>query len=690
MATLEKIRSKSVFLLVVIGVALLAFIIGDFFTSGRTLFGTGTTIAKVGNQKIDIQEFQRRVEQANQQAQNSGQKIDQAVLQQQVLNSLVNEKLFKQELEDLELVVTDSELSDAMLGSGSAYVDRMVQSQTGIESAATLHDMAFNPVKYGLDQSQAAQLQGFWMMLETQVEQSLLQQKFQNLFGGTLVANQLDAKALYDENASTAHVAYVQKPFSALSNDNYVVTEDEVRKEWEKNKEMYRLPEEVRSISYINIDIAPSPEDVVAAEQRVESAIAALREKEGVEGVADMTDFVVNRQKSALGSIRDNQLKRFADTASVGEAALVSRVGNDFVLAKMIGRSNEVDSINLDYIAVAGDAAMLDSLVNALNNGASVAELKNNPNVQNAQDSMWVSAIDPQMSALKDVLLSQNTGVYFTPDTAATQGGRIFRVNRRKAPVSVVDYALIDFTAEPSNATVNQLQSKLQAYLNANKTAKEFVENAAEAGFNAFPTQVSASTPEINRIPETRNTISWAMNAKKGEVSPLFGDETSGHFMAAAVTNIYDDYTPATDAQLKAMLTNKLINDKKAADLIGQYQGKANDLAGYASLMDSKIDSTYINFGVLTPYNPGVAGADITAKASLAKAGELVGPAQGASGVMVLQVINVDDQGRPYNFDESANNYLRTRGAGFLGNQMELILLGNKNVKNNILKFYRD
>lgn len=444
MATLEKIRSKSVFLLVVIGVALLAFIIGDFFTSGRTLFGTGTTIAKVGNQKIDVQEFQRRVEQANQQAQNSGQKIDQAVLQQQVLNSLVNEKLFKQELEDLALVVTDSELSDAMLGSGSAYVDRMVQSQTGIESAATLHDMAFNPVKYGLDQSQAAQLQGFWMMLETQVEQSLLQQKFQNLFGGTLVANQLDAKALYDENASTAHVAYVQKPFSALSNDNYVVTEDEVRKEWEKNKEMYRLPEEVRSISYINIDIAPSSEDVVAAEQRVESAIAALREKEGVEGVADMTDFVVNRQKSALGSIRDNQLKRFADTASVGEAALVSRVGNDFVLAKMIGRSNEVDSINLDYIAVAGDAAMLDSLVNALNNGASVAELKNNPNVQNAQDSMWVSAIDPQMSALKDVLLSQNTGVYFTPDTAATQGGRIFRVNRRKAPVSVIDYALID------------------------------------------------------------------------------------------------------------------------------------------------------------------------------------------------------------------------------------------------------
>ena len=94
MATLEKIRSKSVFLLVIIGLALLAFIIGDFFTSGRTLFGTGTTIAKVDGHSIDINEFQRRVELVNQQYQQSGQKVDQAVLQQQVLDQMIVEALF--------------------------------------------------------------------------------------------------------------------------------------------------------------------------------------------------------------------------------------------------------------------------------------------------------------------------------------------------------------------------------------------------------------------------------------------------------------------------------------------------------------------------------------------------------------------------------------------------------------------
>ena len=116
MATLEKIRSKSVLLLVIIGLALLAFIIGDFFTSGRTLFGSGTTVAKVDGKAIDIQDFQNRVQQASQQMQQSGQKVDGAVLQQQVLSQMIQESLFNSEAEALGLTVTDAELTDAPVG----------------------------------------------------------------------------------------------------------------------------------------------------------------------------------------------------------------------------------------------------------------------------------------------------------------------------------------------------------------------------------------------------------------------------------------------------------------------------------------------------------------------------------------------------------------------------------------------
>ena len=157
MATLEKIRSKSTLLLIVVGAALLAFIIGDFFTSGRTLFGTGTTIAKVGKEKIDIQEFQRRYEEVNQQYQQQNTKMDPAALQQYVLNQMIQERLINKEIEDLGIEVTDNELSKAMLGPNAHYAMIQFAQQMGFQSPDQLYDVAFNPTKYNVPADQAQQ-----------------------------------------------------------------------------------------------------------------------------------------------------------------------------------------------------------------------------------------------------------------------------------------------------------------------------------------------------------------------------------------------------------------------------------------------------------------------------------------------------------------------------------------------------
>ena len=690
MATLEKIRSKSVLLLVIIGLALVAFIIGDFFTSGRTLFGTGTTVAKVGGQKIDVQEFQQRMEQANQQVQQSGQKVDQAVLQQQVLGAMVGEKLFKKEMEDLGLKVTDAELTDAMLGSGSFYLDGMLRQQ-GIESARALHDMAYNPVNYGIDEASAAQLRQYWLSLEAQMEESLLRQKFNNLFMGTLTANELDAKALYEDNAATAVVGYAMKDFSTLSDDDYAVTDKEIQAEWEKNKQNYVLDAPQRAISYIAVEIAPSAEDVTAAEKEVEDAIDALKSQPATEGIVDKVDFIVNRNKVAASSILDTRLKKFADSTSVGNAALVSRIGNDFTLAKLIGKSVETDSVSVNIFAVRGSRATADSIIRELNGGrVSIDSISTIAGVESVQKDLNLSLLDPQVASLRDALASASTGTYFIPDTTSAEGALVVRVNSRKAPVTVYDIAEIRYTAEPSRATVNKLEADLQTFINNNKTAADFVANASEAGYQTFPTIVSSSTPQIDNIPASRAAVHWAMDAKKGSVSPIFGEETDGRFIVVALSDIYDGYMPATAPNVKSYLASEVRNNKKAAALIEQYKGKANDLAGYASLMDAKVDTTMVNFGQLSIYNPGVGGPDFAATVNVTEPGKLAGPIKGSTGVVVFNVVNVDKEGRPYSFEENALNYNRTRGAAMLGNNLQLLLLGNQKVENNLMKFFRD
>ncbi|MCM1355562.1 MAG: SurA N-terminal domain-containing protein [Staphylococcus sp.] len=690
MATLEKIRSKSALLLIIVGAGLLAFIIGDFFTSGRTLFGTGTTIAKVDGTKIDIQEFQRRVQEASQQAQSQNQRMDNAVLQQQVLNSMIAEKLFDQEIKDLGLTVTDQELTDMMVGKNSQYVDRMVQQQLGVPDAKTAHDMAFNPTKYGMQQAQAQQLQAYWLDLEKSVERMLLQQKFQNLFAGTLVANELDAKALYDDNAATAHIIYAKKDFSSLKDEDFEVSESDINAIYDKQKGRYILTEPTRTINYIAVNIVPSEADILAGQKKVEDAIAALNNAPELQGLADMPEFVADRRKLTQNDVnKESRLKAAVDSLSVGRATLVSKNGNDYTIAKLLGKNQESASVKIDFLAVQGTKAQVDSLVSALNSGVAFDSISASPLVAQSQKDMEISLLDANYTPIKEIIADRATGVYFTPDTIA-DGGRIFRVSERPAPVTVYDLASITFTTEPSNATINDLDAALRDYVEKNKTSKEFTDNAQEAGYTTFPATISASTPMVGNLNDSHSAVAWVMDAKKGQVSPVFGDVQSGRFLAVAVNDIYDgDYVPARDPQIHAMLTTEARNNKKAEKLLADYQGKAKDVAGYANLMSVSVDTTTVNFGQYMIPGLGMTESAVQGKTANADKGALVGPMKANNSVIVLQVTEIDKEGRPYDFQENAVRFNQQRGASRMMNSLDRILLGNKKVTNNINTFYK-
>lgn len=182
MATLEKIRKRSVLLLVIIGAALVAFIIGDFLNSGRNIFGDGTTVAKVDGEKIDYLAFQQRYSEFTEQNKNASQQ-DAATVQNQVLGTMIQETLFNEEYDALGIDVTDAELSNymykqmAMRDQDFAQtLGQLAQSLAGNEKAnallgnATSQEMMvqsirkiiFNPNQFGLtsEQVKAAQAGG--------------------------------------------------------------------------------------------------------------------------------------------------------------------------------------------------------------------------------------------------------------------------------------------------------------------------------------------------------------------------------------------------------------------------------------------------------------------------------------------------------------------------------------------------
>lgn len=692
MATLEKIRSKSVLLIVIIGVALLAFIIGDFFTSGRTLFGSGTTVAKVDGHKLDVMDFQRRMELHNRQDQQTGRKTDAAQLQQQVINEMVSEALYQDELKRLGLTVTDAELQDLMLGRGAIILNNRVmqESQGQIQSINELHSRITRPADYGMTPDQVQPLTAYWRQLETEMEQQLLQQKFFNLFSGAITANALDAKALYDENAEIAHIALARKNFATVSNEGFDVSDQELNNEWAQHKNSYQLNEPTRTVSYITVSLVPSSEDILAGQQRVETALARLRSSDDPTVLSDMTDFVVETERKTPSAIRNTRVKNYLDTVSVGTAGIVNRNANSYTIVKLLGKTVEVDSVCFDFVAVSGQQ-QLDSIKTALNSGTKLSALEGNPAVVSSQDSLWVSLLDPASAQLKEALSQAPVGVFFTPDTiASAQGGRLFRVTRRRPAVPVYEYSTVSYTVDPSAATVGNLETALNDYVTANSNAQDFINNAIEAGYQVLPAKVSPSSPMLGNLSDSRGAVVWALDAKKGQVSPVFGGEQTGRLIAVALTDVYDDFTPARDPQVRDYLTGQVRNRKKGDAMLSDYSGKANDVAGYAALMGAPVDTITFNFGQVYVQNVGMGESEFQARAALADKGKVVGPFAGNQGIYVFEIVDVDAPARPYTYEESARQFSSNRGSYVLVNMLPSILLGNKKVDNRLSTFYRE
>lgn len=685
MSALEQIRQRPILIISILGIALLLFILTAVDRPGE-LFSDNHTVAEVGGKKIDYMEFQRRVEQQSEQMRNQGYtNIDNARIQTMVLQQMINEALLTQEFEDLGLVVTDNELSKAMIGeTPHPMVSRMVQ-QWGFPSVQVLYDYAYNPQKYGLDPAQSQQLQQAWQSLEQDTEKMLLSQKFSSLFTGALPANKLDAKAYYDDNATTSTIAYVRKDYSTLADDDFKPTDADIEAIYNEEKNRFRIDENQFVIDYITVDIVPSKADLDLAAADVNKALAELKTTEGTEALAGNSKFYVNRVSSPKSKLAP-ALSRALDKLTADTVAQVSFFDNKYTLAKLLSVTEDTDSVLLD-MAVFAEGAAADSVLNSLNTGAKPADLGEKLIAQ-SQDSVWVSLVDPQLALVKDDIANAQTGTYFM---SKNNPGVAMKVRSRKAPVAVYEIAEITYDVIPSSATVNKLNSDFRKFLETNNTPEKFAAEAPKAGYNVMEGLVTPSTLSVNNLPESRNAAKWTIDNKKGNVSGVFTDDSDSRLMAVAIKEVFNgDYIPSSYSRVRTYLEDKARNRMKGEKLVADFKGKASNVAGFASLMKASVDTTQVTFGQPMVRNFPPYESALNANVAVAKKGQFVGPVALNNSVVVFEVVNVNNQGRPFDFQNDAMVFNQREGATALQNSMSGILLGNKKVKNRIQKFYSD
>ncbi len=699
MATLEKIRSKSVLLFVIIIVALLAFILGDFLTSGRTYFGAGSTIARAGDAKVDYIDYQNRFNLVSEQQRGGQQTPDNDELSQQVLQQLLFEKMLQNEYDRLGIVVTDKEISEAMTGAvphpAAQQFIMALSQQLGLPSpsGASVYDAMQNPAKYGLPAEAGQQIQQLWAQQERALEQAMLQEKFGRLVGKLFTANELDARSLYNDITTTRHIAYASKDISSVPDKDAGLDEDDLRRAWEQDRSMYRLFEPVRSIDYIMVRIEPSQDDRVAGQQAVENALLTLNSQEGTAAVAADSKFVVSTTSSTRSQISDNRLKQFLDTAAVGQAALISDMSDRYTIAKLLGVTNEIDSINVTMIGRA-DQGSLDSVLARINAGEKFADVVDQQTVQ-GQDSVWTSLAGAGVPAkIKTALTEAALGhAFILTDTVQGQPvTTLYRVNRRHSAVPFYEVALVDYTVDPSTETLAKLSTDLNTFVSNNSSAADFAANAAAAGYTLRSGAVSAASPHVANAADSRSAVKWIMDAKAGQVMPVFQDNKQSYLLTVAVKNIYDgDYLPFDADLIADQIKAKATNNKKARILIDRYAGKAKDVASYAKLMETEPQNGDAIFNSPMLASIGFGESALQGAVAAAEKGKVVGPLQGNNAIVVFTITGDEKTGREFDFKEYANQFNRSFGIGsYRLQRMESLfpmLLGKNTVENNSLNF---
>lgn len=293
MATLQKIRDKGVLLVAIVGIALLAFILGDLLTSGNTLFARSRDKAFIVNGQVistkdyadritEWEEFQKMISGQTSLDENTSQQIREAVYEQ-----MVREKMLDNQAAKLGLAVSKAEINDLVHGETiSPLLQQLpffLDPQTGMfdkEGLKQFLSVVTSPAELLKPEERAVveQYKSTWLFIENMVKYQRLQEKYTSLLANAVMVNDVEAKTAFDLSQQNADMAYVMKSYFTIPDSTVTVTDQEVKAFYDKNKSAFRMNVPLAKVTYFTKEVIPSDADFAEIEAQANEAYQKLVE----------------------------------------------------------------------------------------------------------------------------------------------------------------------------------------------------------------------------------------------------------------------------------------------------------------------------------------------------------------------------------------------------------------------------
>ncbi|GAB5565578.1 MAG: peptidylprolyl isomerase [Winogradskyella sp.] len=669
MAILNKIRQRSLILILVIALALFAFVIQGVIDNPNAFSNTQGVIATVNGTDIDRVDFQQKVK-------NYQDRVGGRVTSTQAMNTIYNQELRRiimdEEYETLGLSVEKDEMRDLLKNSFQSYPE--FQDENGTFDVNRLNAFIANLKDL---KGEAAPLGNFmvnyesWSNNEQTIAANSIQQSYYDMIKAGISTTIAEAKDDYFGDNKNVDIRFVQIPYTSIADSLITITNADVKTYMNNHEETYK-EDANRDVVYVEFKEEASKED----EDAIKASLLALKSDRaeynssskntdtipGFDSVTDVEEFINSNSDTKYDAtfLRDAQIPAVAKDSllnlEVGEYYGPYRDGDLFKLTKLLAVKQLADTVKVRHILIpfAGgqraDASVTatpdeakktaDSILAQINSGTKFLDLLelSSDKVSNEDDGEIEFAYNAGMAPeFKEFSFNNKVGDIEVVGTSF--GYHIIEILEQKSFNKAIQLGTISRKIEPSDQTLQDVFNRMSKFEIALKD-KDFNELAEEKGLTVKPITFKELDENIPGLGAQRQIVRWSFE-EDTEVGNYKNFPVSGFgFVVAKLVEKNDEgLMSVEDASVTALPE---IRKEKKAEMIR------------AKITATSIDDIAKNQGQsprtatsLTLKNTTLSGAGAEPKvigtAFGLEQGKVSNPIDGEKGVYIIEVTKITE-----------------------------------------------
>ncbi len=497
------------------------------------------SVATVNGSPIQQQEYQQTLERLRQRFQQQlGGDLNpqmQQRMREQAYNRVVNQKLREQEMSQLGISVTDSEVENMVFGENPhPLIRQQFADSTGQINYQLLQNLAQDP-----------QRKQQWLQIEQFLRQQRRQQKMNSLVQSTIQVSEQDIKNYYQRQNSAASARYVSLRYARVPDDSISVTESDLRSYYEENREDFKRQKTV-TIEYATTSKEATGKDSTA----IASDLRELRS--GFTTTEDDSLFLVNNASdtdySSSYRTPDQMSESVADSvySNLETGRIVGPVfggGQAHLIKIRDTQPAETDYAHARHILLKTDQddpelmGRLQALRDSIESGAaSFAEMarqySDDQSASQGGDLGWFSQ-GSMVESFSDAVFEAEAGSLVGP-IRSEFGYHLIHVEARAS--EAVQIANLAYNLTPSQSTLSDKESELGDLAYFAEESGNFRQEAERLNLSVEEVEVETGQSSIPGIGQSPALSQFLESASTGAISDVV--EMSDKFVVARVTNV--------------------------------------------------------------------------------------------------------------------------------------------------------